>query len=210
MEQQELKLLLVEDNPGDADLLRHGLRKSGSAFSVKHVERLQQAAEEVKREHFDLMLLDLSLPDSQGVRTVKRAHEFAPDLAIVVLTGLDHERAGIEAVRAGAQDYLIKGEATGKTLVRAIRYAVERKTMQTERENLIKALEQALTTVKTLSGLLPICASCKKIRDDKGYWSQVEEYLDEHADVKFTHSMCPQCTHKLYPEYFDKNGAERE
>jgi len=65
-------------------------------------------------------------------------------------------------------------------------------------------LELALSNVKTLRGLIPICAGCKKIRDDKGYWEQVEMYVVRHSDAKFTHGLCPQCIHKLYPELSDE------
>ncbi len=75
-----------------------------------------------------------------------------------------------------------------------------RKNMEIERENLIAELQEALKNVKTLSGLIPICASCKKIRDDKGYWNQVEKYISEHSEARFSHGLCPSCVKKLYPE----------
>lgn len=78
----------------------------------------------------------------------------------------------------------------------------ERKRAEKEREILIHQLQATLDKVKTLTGLLPICASCKKVRDDQGYWHQVEEYLQEHASVNFTHGLCPQCAHMLYPDIF--------
>jgi len=71
-----------------------------------------------------------------------------------------------------------------------------------ERENLILELTEALTEVKKLSGMLPICASCKKIRDDKGYWSQIEAYISDHSEAQFSHGICPDCAKKLYPELY--------
>ncbi len=76
----------------------------------------------------------------------------------------------------------------------------ERERMHEESQRLITELQKALSEVKTLGGLLPICASCKKIRDDQGYWRRVEEYIKDHSDAEFTHSMCPECTKRLYPE----------
>ena len=67
------------------------------------------------------------------------------------------------------------------------------------------ALKEALSEVKTLSGFLPICASCKNIRDDKGYWNQIETYIREHSEAEFSHGICPECARKLYPEFVDKN-----
>ncbi len=74
----------------------------------------------------------------------------------------------------------------------------KRKQLECEREKLIAELEDALARIKTLSGLLPICAGCKKIRDDKGYWNQIEEYITEHSDAMFSHSICPDCQVELY------------
>jgi PAS domain S-box-containing protein len=78
----------------------------------------------------------------------------------------------------------------------------ERKRAAAERERLIGELQEALSKVKLLSGFLPICASCKKIRDDKGYWNQIETYIHEHSEAEFSHGLCPDCARKLYPKYF--------
>ena len=77
----------------------------------------------------------------------------------------------------------------------------KKKEMENDRENLIAKLQEALHQVKTLRGIIPICASCKKIRDDKGYWSQVEDYVHAHTEADFTHSICPECAKTLYPDY---------
>ena len=90
------------------------------------------------------------------------------------------------------------GEAIGAVLV--ARNITERKRSEAERERLILELQHALGEVKTLSGLLPICAACKKIRDDKGYWNQIETYIASHSDADFTHSICPDCMKDLYPD----------
>ncbi len=82
----------------------------------------------------------------------------------------------------------------------------ERKQAESEKEKLIEQLQEKLDEIKTLSGLLPICASCKKIRDDKGYWNQIESYIMAHSDAEFSHSICQECSKKLYPDMVDKNG----
>jgi PAS domain S-box-containing protein len=95
-----------------------------------------------------------------------------------------------------------KGDATGTA--GTLTDITERKQAEKEREELILKLEKALSEVKKLSGLLPICASCKNIRNDKGYWEQVEVYIRDHSEADFSHDICPDCMEKLYPEYFKK------
>jgi len=80
----------------------------------------------------------------------------------------------------------------------------ERKGAEVEREKLIQELQEALASVKQLSGLLPICASCKKVRDDKGYWTQIEAYIRDRSEAEFSHGLCPECMKKLYPDYAEE------
>ncbi len=97
-------------------------------------------------------------------------------------------------------------ELNGISYLQAIvRDITEKKQAEAERENIIGELQQALDNVKTLTGLIPICASCKKIRDDKGYWNQLEQYIIEHSDAKFTHGICPECTEKFYGNFLNEN-----
>ena len=78
------------------------------------------------------------------------------------------------------------------------------KQVDEAKSKVIEELHEALESVKTLSGMLPICASCKNIRDDRGYWNQIETYIQKHSEAEFSHGICPECAHKLYPEYFPK------
>jgi PAS domain S-box-containing protein len=90
----------------------------------------------------------------------------------------------------------------GKKYLFSIIYDItERIKTEREKEELIKKLEKALNEIKTLKGIVPICASCKKIRDDKGYWTQLEEYLLEHSDAELSHGLCPDCMNRLYPDF---------
>ena len=91
-----------------------------------------------------------------------------------------------------------------------IRDISERKQHEKEREALIHNLKTSLARVRKLSGLLPICASCKKIRDDKGYWNQIEAYIRDHSEAEFSHGICPECTRRLYPEYYRKESEKME
>ncbi len=133
MHPKPIIVLLVEDSASDADLLQESLEDIGTeTFHFTVTEGLGDALLQAKDQNYDIMLLDLSLPDSFGTQTFLRARAEAPRLPIVVLTGTDSENLGLEAVRHGIQDYLIKGQADGRQVARSIRYAIERKKVELE------------------------------------------------------------------------------
>ncbi|HMD96805.1 MAG TPA: PAS domain S-box protein [Terriglobia bacterium] len=124
----ETNVLLIEDNPGDARLILEMLKEAGGdGFVVHRVDRLSTAVENLSAQAADAVLLDLGLPDSQGLGTFSRIHSQFSEIPIVVLTVLNNEAAGMQAVRAGAQDYLVKGVISGTALTRVLRYGIERK-----------------------------------------------------------------------------------
>ncbi|QSJ20154.1 hybrid sensor histidine kinase/response regulator [Nostoc sp. UHCC 0702] len=123
-----VKILLIEDNPAEARLLQELLKQAQSKeFSLVHVKRLQAALKELHQDSYDVILLDLTLPDSQGLSSLPQLINHAPSLPIVVLTNLNDEDLAIEAVRQGAQDYLVKRQVNVEVLVRSVNYAIERK-----------------------------------------------------------------------------------
>jgi putative nucleotidyltransferase with HDIG domain len=123
-----IKILLIEDNPADVRLIREMLKDSNSGrFEITPAPTLKQGKELLKQDSFDVVLLDLGLPDSQGLGSLTTLVQQIPDTAIVVLTGLVDEEVGIHALKQGAQDYLIKGQVDGLLLTRSMRYAIERK-----------------------------------------------------------------------------------
>lgn len=108
------------------------------------------------------------------------------------------------------EDTRIEQMAPGKWRLFGVSMDItERKRAEEQRERLVRELTEAMAQVKQLRGMLPICASCKKIRDDAGYWSQIETYIHKHTDVEFSHSVCPDCFRKLYPEYSDEADRQR-
>jgi diguanylate cyclase (GGDEF)-like protein/PAS domain S-box-containing protein len=142
------RLLLVEDNHGDARLLREMLRESGSLQTkVTHVHSMREAEESLSNGGTDIILLDLGLPDAQGLGAVRRTHTAAPRTPLVVLTGLDDETLADQALQEGAEDYLIKGQIEPRGLARALRYAIERKVMQ---EALFGEKERAEVTLNSI------------------------------------------------------------
>jgi signal transduction histidine kinase len=130
---KSIEMLLIEDSISDARLLQESILSSGvTDLSVSVAASLRESTDHLKNNHIDAILLDLSLPDSSGLETVQRVRGACPDMPIVVLTGVDDEKTGVEAVRMGAQDYLVKGQADGRLIARSVRYAIERKRAEQE------------------------------------------------------------------------------
>jgi serine phosphatase RsbU (regulator of sigma subunit) len=148
-----VQVLLIEDDDGDAFLVEELLRETGARITVQRVRLLAEAGQFIPAA--GCILLDLGLPDSQGLHGLQRLLEREPDAAVVVLTGMSDEHLGEEAVRAGAQDYLVKGDVTGSLLHRVIRYAIERRRWDKARHALHTAQINALENARLERGLLP-------------------------------------------------------
>ena len=134
MTDKPISILLIEDNPGDRRLIREMLAEAGNVtFDVQYADRLQAATEYLDQNGVEVILLDLGLPDSQGLETLRKVYAQVSEMPIVVLTGLNDEMVGVQAINEGAQDYLIKGQVDTQLLRRTIRYAIERKQAE-ERE----------------------------------------------------------------------------
>ena len=122
-----IKILLVEDDLGDAELIQEIFQEEKTArFEITHVDRVSEAIKLLEENDFDLVLLDLSLPDSTGIDTFRKVQLKTTDLPIVLLTELDNETLALKLVQEGAQDYLVKGQINSKVLIKSIRYAIER------------------------------------------------------------------------------------
>ena len=120
-------------------------------------------------------------------------------------------------MKGGAYDYVVKGEGylqrlpvVAQRAMEAHQLAMERKRAEAEREKLVGELQKALSEAKKLSGFLPICASCKKIKDDKGYWRQIEAYIRDHSEAEFSHGLCPDCMKKLYGDILEEEDISRK
>jgi diguanylate cyclase (GGDEF)-like protein/PAS domain S-box-containing protein len=164
-------LLLVEDNPGDARLLHEMLNEQRSHnIELTNVDRMSDAEKHLSENDVDIILLDLGLPDANGLDAVRRAHAAAPRVPLVVLTGLDDEALSAQTLQEGAQDYLIKGEIETRGLMRALRYAIERKTME---EALFEEKERAQITLNCIGEAVACADSAGNIT----FLNQVAEKL---------------------------------
>jgi PAS domain S-box-containing protein len=324
---QRLRVLVADDNRNDRLLLIHELQRDFSELDVTEIESAEGLARAFRSEPFDLVITDYQLFWTDGLKIVQKAKALWPNAAVVMFTGTGNEEVAVEAMKAGVDDYVLKGPEhfgrlrasvgkaiesrrqereretaelryrdlfdtvpvglfrclpTGKILdanpalasmlgfedrggllgqnfalfhpkqndfvrwreeleregsvafietnfktrggkmrsvqihAKALRDTetqqivyegsvediTERKSAEAEREKLISELRETCAKIKTLTGLLPICASCKKIRDKDGTWNLLESYIEHHSDAHFTHSFCPECVRQLYPEVF--------
>ena len=145
-----IRALLIEDNPGDARLIRemlHDAGRAGDAIEVNVADRLYNGLQHLSEHGADLVLLDLSLPDSTGLATFDALHAASPSTPIVVLSGLSDESVAISAVHHGAQDYLVKGQVDGGTLLRSMRYAIERQRLEAARIELEHQRDEFFSSV---------------------------------------------------------------
>ena len=144
------KVLLVEDNPGDARLLREMLNGDGSPeVNLAYVSFMSEAEKYLAGHTVDLILLDLGLPDAQGLAAIRRARIAAPDIPLVVLTGMDDEALAAQSLQEGAQDYLIKGQIETRGMLRALRYATERKRLERLKDEFVSTVSHELRTPLT-------------------------------------------------------------
>jgi two-component system, cell cycle response regulator len=159
-----IRVLLIEDNPGDARLIQIVLQyMTAPAFNIQLAGSLASGLERLDCGGIDVVLLDLSLPDSQGLDTFARVHKHAPQVPTIVLTGLDDETLATRAMQEGAQDYLVKGQVDGNLLVRAMRYAIERQRLMDELRAL--SLVDELTGLYNRRGFLTLAQQQLKIAD---------------------------------------------
>jgi diguanylate cyclase (GGDEF)-like protein len=157
-----IKILLVEDNAGDVRMIQELLLDvEGSRFETESINTLTEGLKRLSEVKFDTLLLDLGLPDSNGMETLMRVISQYPELPVIVLTGLADAQGGVRAVHQGAQDYLTKGEINSDLLIRSIRYAIERKRLLTEMRNL--SLRDDLTGLYNRRGFFALAEQRFKV-----------------------------------------------
>ena len=157
-----------------------------------------------------IVITDIRMPVMDGLTMAREIKALDDKTQILVTTAHNDTIYFLDAIDIGIDRYVLKPIDHEKLFsglekcMATITVEREQQRHREEREELIALLQKALATIKTLHGILPICSSCKKIRDDKGSWTQVEAYISEHTDVEFSHGICSECAEKLYPDYVKK------
>ncbi|HEX6950489.1 MAG TPA: response regulator [Nitrospira sp.] len=207
-----MSILIVDDSPDQQALLRSILGKAGhadvlSAESAKTAARLLNLDGDSANHKIDLILMDVLMPEQDGVETCRQIKRCAhlEDVPVIMVTAKSDLSNLQEAFAAGAMDFISKPVNSIELLARVSSALLlkqemdRRKNRELELRRSNEELQMALKEVKVLRGLIPICASCKKIRNDGGFWQQLEEYLSEHSEAEFSHGLCQPCIKKLYP-----------
>src|ERR1044071_2675223 len=198
------RILLVEDVAADAELINHTLHRAGLVFHCQRVDTRADFLHEIQCHPPDLILSDHGLPTFDGFSALAIAKERCPEVPFIFITGALGEEVAISSFQHGATDYVLKNQLShlGPSIQRALREADDRaarKRLEAERDELIQELKEALTQLKTFTGLLPVCTLCKNIRDHQHGWQPMEIYLQNHSDATLTHELCPECAQRILP-----------
>jgi response regulator RpfG family c-di-GMP phosphodiesterase len=223
-------IMIIDDEQLSRDLLKLALE---SDYRLLFAASGQEALDLLVHEQPDIILLDIMMPDIDGYDVCKKikANPTLQDIPVLFITCLNEIAEESYGLELGAADYIVKPYNNGIVKLRVKNHLqlkqqrdmlaqharllldtndqlameiLERQRIQAEHERVITELRDTALKVNTLSGLLPICSSCKKIRDDNGYWEQIESYLKKHSDVEFSHGLCVECANTLYPDYAPK------
>jgi len=186
-------VLIVDDSPTNIQVIGKILRNSECEVAI--ATNGQQCVDMAMEIIPDLILLDIMMPVMDGLEACKilKSSPLTQDIPVIFLTAKDRSEDILKGFQLGAVDYVKKPFSSQELLARVNTHLKLRRTIQD--------LEKAIKEIKTLSGLLPICANCKSVRDDEGYWQSVESYIAVRSEAKFTHSICPDCMKELYPDF---------
>lgn len=208
-----MSILIVDDSTENLVLLQ-SILQTGGYKDLLTAESAEQAFKHLGMDDsggdgasVDLVLMDIQMPEINGIETCRRIKEVERlrDVPIIMVTAVAQREKLQLAFAAGAMDYINKPVNKIELRTRvgsALKLKQEmdqRKAREQELKKRTQELEQALREVKVLRGFIPICASCKKIRNDRGYWQLVEAYIREHSEAEFSHGICPDCIKKFFP-----------
>lgn len=193
-------ILVVDDSPINTHVLLGAL---GNEYDVRVATNGKSGLSLLTgdQQKPDLILLDVMMPEMDGYEVCKalKANEETAHIPVIFVTAKSETADEEYGLSLGAADYIAKPFDIPIVRARIRNHLL----LKAQREELVRQkneLQDALEQIKILRGFLPICCSCKKIRDDKGYWRQIESYISEHSEATFSHGICPECEKKLYPE----------
>ncbi|HIJ40448.1 MAG TPA: response regulator [Deltaproteobacteria bacterium] len=198
---QSIKLLVVDDDPDVLFATSRIVKSAG--YEVFEASTGAECLEAAKKIRPDLILLDVVLPDVNGPQLCKQIKSDPALKATFIVLISGSKTSSLEqadGLDEGADGYIAR-PISNRELKARVNAMVRILLAERERDDLIVQLKDAMAKVKQLSGFLPICSHCKKIRDDKGYWNQIEAYIGAHSEADFSHGICPDCAKKLYPEF---------
>lgn len=200
------RILVVEDEPNVAEVMRARLESFGYEvcyIAASDMEAIQAAESLVP----DIVIMDIKIKGNlDGIDSARQIRSRI-EVPIIYLTSYSDDRLLRRAQSTEPFGYLVKPYEANQLKI-TVEMALFKHRLECERQKLVIDLKDALAKVKMLSGLLPICSCCKKIRDDKGYWNQLEAYIQKHSEAEFTHGICPECVRKLYPNFTIHNTGD--
>jgi phosphoserine phosphatase RsbU/P len=199
-----MRILVAEDQSVSRHILAANLRKWG--YDVTAVEDGTQAWEVLQAEGApQLVILDWLMPGIDGIEIcsqIRKCPRTRP-IYLILLTARRGQEDKIQGLQAGADDYITKPFDREELRAR-VQVGIRVLELQGALAQRVRELEEALSRVKTLQGLLPICSYCKKIRDDRNYWQQVEGYISDHSEAQFSHGICPECYARFVQPELDR------
>ncbi len=192
-------ILIVDDTPENLTVLRQMLAEKN--YMVRPALNGEIAIKAVNASTPDLILLDIRMPGMDGYEVCEqlKSAENTRRIPVIFISALNELDDKIKAFSLGGVDYITKPFQAEEVLAR-IKTHLTLRSLQKSLEDKNAQLQKALDEIKILQGIIPICANCKKVRDDNGVWNQVEAYISKHSEAEFSHGICPTCAKELYPE----------
>lgn len=197
-EQDDRSILVVDDNPDNLRLFAKLLTEH--RYKTRLAPNGDRAMATISKEAPDLVLLDIMMPGMDGYEVCRqlKADKQTADIPVIFLSSLNDTIDKVKALSLGGVDYVSKPFQEEEVLAR-VKTHLTLSLLRRELEKKNAELQEAFEEIKTLRGIIPICASCKKIRDDEGYWQHLEIYIRDHSEAQFSHGLCQDCANKLYP-----------
>jgi DNA-binding response OmpR family regulator len=198
MEENAPFVVIVDDILDNVRILHHALKDDGYSFGVARSGT--ELFSLVESRAPTLILLDVMLPDMDGFEIMARlrADDRFKDVPVIFVTARNEAEDRLRGLLLGGVDYVTKPFSAAEVRARVATHVSLRRALESERR-LVGDLRSALDRVKKLEGIIPICARCKSVRTDDGYWKQVETYLSEYTGILFSHGVCPDCAKILFP-----------